>query len=155
MRQSVHRQLVAAVCFLVCASPALAQGYSRAVTESYRVLPNVTYLKIGTWEGKLDIYSRWRWVGNPPNPLEVARSLSPLPLRRSELPGVISIHGDADPTVPYTQSVRLYHALRAAGATQELITVPGGKPGGFSRDENRRPFAAIEAFVTRLGIEAR
>jgi len=76
-----------------------------------------------------------------------------LPLRRSGLPAVISIHGDADPTVPYTQSVRLHQALRAAGVTQEMITVPGGKHGGFSRDENRRAFAAIEAFVTRLGIQ--
>jgi len=294
MKQSLHRQFLAAVCLLVCASPVLAQGYSRGITASYRLLPNVTYLKVGVWEGKLDIYSRvdpgprptlvwihggnvlagskesatfnllpylewgwnvvnvehrqagvtlapsalqnslcalrwifshareygfdttklvvsgsssggwfavaaglgvrpegWQeacpgpedprvaaivnwygnwdladilegpnsksyaagWVGNLPNPLDVARSLSPLPLRRSGLPAVISIHGDADPTVPYMQSVRLHQALRAAGVTQEMITVPGGKHGGFSRDENRRAFAAIEAFVTRLGIE--
>ena len=36
------------------------------------------------------------WVRGIPNPLEVARVLSPLPLRAG-VPPVISIHGDADP----------------------------------------------------------
>jgi len=91
------------------------------------------------------------WVRNFPNPLEIARSLSPLPLRRG-VPPVISIHGDADPTVPYTQSVRLHQALKAAGVTEEMITIPGGSHGGFSRNENERAFAAIEAFLGKVGI---
>ena len=58
MKQFIHSLFFAVVFFAACASSALAQGYSRAITASYRVLPNVTYLKIGTWEGKLDVYSR-------------------------------------------------------------------------------------------------
>src|SRR6266851_4246440 len=50
--------ITTAICFQAWASPALAQGYSQAIPASYRVLPNVTYLKSGVWEGKLDIYSR-------------------------------------------------------------------------------------------------
>jgi len=95
------------------------------------------------------------WVRGLPNPLEVARTLSPIPFRRSDLPAVISIHGDADPTVPYTQSLRLHDALRKARVPEELITVKGGQHGGFSRDENQRAYAAIEAFLTRQGIQAR
>ena len=95
------------------------------------------------------------WVRNFPNPLEVARSLSPLPLRQSAIPPVISIHGDADPTVPYTQSVRLHQALKIAGLREEMIRIPGGKHGGFSREENQRAFAAIEAFLTRLDIRTK
>jgi alpha-beta hydrolase superfamily lysophospholipase len=68
---------------------------------------------------------------------------------------VISIHGDADPVVPYTQSTRLHHALEAARVSQELITIAGGKHGGFTREENERAFAAIGAFLAKVGIPAR
>lgn len=91
------------------------------------------------------------WVQGIPNPLEVARSMSPLPLRAG-VPPVISIHGDADPTVPYTQSVRLHAALRAAGVAEQLVTIPGGRHGGFSRDENQRAYDAIEAFLSRYVV---
>ena len=93
------------------------------------------------------------WVANLPNPLEVARSMSVLPFRTPDLPAVISIHGDADSTVPYTQSVRLHEALKVAGVPQELITISGGKHGGFSREEHRRAFAAIDAFLARRGFQ--
>ena len=91
------------------------------------------------------------WVRGLPNPLEVARILSPLPLRRG-VPPVISVHGDADPTVPYTQSLRLHQALKAAGESEELITIPGGGHGGFSREENQRAFVAIERFLAKQNI---
>ena len=93
------------------------------------------------------------WVRNLPNPLEVARSVSPIV--RSSGPPVISIHGDADPTVPYTQSVRLHQALKRAGVAEEMITVPGGKHGGFTRTENQMAFAAIESFLAKQGIRAK
>src|SRR4051812_23667072 len=41
----------------------LAQEYSRSIPP-YRITSNVTYLKNGAWEGKLDVYSRV----NPPGP---------------------------------------------------------------------------------------
>ena len=91
------------------------------------------------------------WVRDSPNPLEVARALSPLPLRQG-VPPVISIHGDADPVVPYTQSVRLHEALRSARVSEKLITIPGGGHGGFSRAENQRAFGEVEAFLAANGM---
>ena len=85
------------------------------------------------------------WVQNLPNPLEIARLLAPVV--NAPTPPTISIHGDADPTVPYTQSVRLHEALRTAHVKEQMITIPGGKHGGFTRAENERAFAAIEAFL--------
>jgi acetyl esterase/lipase len=294
MEGRILKQLLAALFVLSSTCVVFAQSYSRAVTASYRVIPNVTYLKSGIWEGKLDIYSRtgvrdsqptviwfhggdsfsgskdgatfnlmpylewgWNvvnvehrlagvtlaptalqnclcalrwithnaheygfdttklvisgassggwfavtaglgvrpdnwdqacpgseepkvaavvnwygnwdladilqgpnikpyapgWVRTFPNPLEIARSLSPLPLRNPGIPPVISIHGDADPTVPYTQSVRLHQALKVAGVPEELITIPGGKHGGFNREENQRAFVAIQAFLAKQNI---
>jgi len=73
---------------------------------------------------------------------------------RSGVFSVISIHGDADPVVPYSQSVRLHQALRQAKVTEELITVPGGTHGpfAFSRSDNQKAFAAIKAFLAKNGI---
>ena len=92
------------------------------------------------------------WLRNLPNPMEIARSLSPLPINGHEVPPVISIHGDADPVVPYSQSVRLHDALRAAGIEEELVTIPGGVHGRFTRAENRNAYDAIWAFLSRVGI---
>jgi hypothetical protein len=48
---------------LAATSGSAAQDYSRNLPP-YRVSSNVTYVKNGTWEGKLDVYSRV----NPPGP---------------------------------------------------------------------------------------
>ncbi len=49
---------VLVVCAL--AKPASAQSwiYSKSITASYEIDFNVTYVKLGDWEGKLDVYSR-------------------------------------------------------------------------------------------------
>ena len=89
-----------------------------------------------------------QWLGNPPNRADVAKAASPLTYIRSGLPPVISIHGDQDQLVPYSHSVRLQEALQKAGVAHELVTVPGGGHGNFSRAEWTRAYAAIQAFLT-------
>lgn len=61
--------------------------------------------------------------------MDLARRLSPLTYVRKGLPPVLTIHGDADQTVPYDQGVRLTKALKEARDDAELITIPGGKHG--------------------------
>jgi dipeptidyl aminopeptidase/acylaminoacyl peptidase len=92
------------------------------------------------------------WLGSMTNRDEVARRASPLSYVRAGLPLVITIHGDADPVVPYEHAVRLHDALRRAGVANELVTIPGGHHGGFAPEENARAFAAIEAFITKYGV---
>ncbi len=89
-----------------------------------------------------------QWLGNQPNRLEIARAASPLTYVRPGVPPVISIHGDADPLVPYNHSVRLQEALQKAGVAHELVTIPGGGHGGFPPDQWQRSYAAIQAFLT-------
>src|SRR2546425_1155768 len=48
-----------------------------------------------------------QWLGSVANRDEVAKRVSPLTYVRAGIPPVITIQGDADPTVPYTQGVRL------------------------------------------------
>jgi acetyl esterase/lipase len=88
-----------------------------------------------------------QWLGNQPNRAEVARASSPLTYVRPGVPPTISIHGDADPLVPYNHSVRLQEALQKAGVAHEFITVPGGGHGTFSAPEWQRAYAAIEKFL--------
>lgn len=88
-----------------------------------------------------------QWLGNQPNRLEMAKSSSPLTYVRAGLPPIISIHGDADPLVPYTHSVRLQDALQKAGVPHELVTIPGGGHGNFPPDQWQRAYDAIGRFL--------
>jgi len=88
-----------------------------------------------------------QWIGNQPNRMEIARAASPMTYVRAGVPPTISIHGDADPLVPYNHSVRLQEALQQAGVAHEMVTIPGGGHGNFSTAEWQRAFAAIEKFL--------
>ena len=89
-----------------------------------------------------------QWLGAQANREEIAKLVSPLTYVRPGLPPVLTIHGDADPTVPYEQPLSLQKALDSAGVPNRLVTVPGGLHGGFSDDENVMIYAAIRAFLT-------
>ncbi len=88
-----------------------------------------------------------QWIGNQPNRMEIAKAASPMTYVRAGLPPIISIHGDADPLVPYQHSVKLQDALARAGVPHELVTIAGGGHGNFSTAEWQRAFAAIERFL--------
>lgn len=88
-----------------------------------------------------------QWVGNQPNRVEIAKASSPMAYIRAGLPPTISVHGDADPLVPYQHSVKLQDALAKTGVAHELVTIPGGGHGNFSTAEWQRAFAAIEKFL--------
>ncbi|MBA4136229.1 MAG: alpha/beta hydrolase [Opitutus sp.] len=62
-----------------------------------------------------------------------AAALSPLHQLPRRMPPTLAFHGDADPTVPYSQAVALQDKLVASGNSGELVTVPGGSHG-FSTD---------------------
>jgi acetyl esterase/lipase len=89
------------------------------------------------------------WLASMPNRDEVAKRVSPLTYVRPGLPPVITIHGDADPTVPYTHALRLRDALEKAHVPNRLVTVPGGKHGGFSQAERVTVYAAIRDFLAQ------
>jgi len=95
------------------------------------------------------------WLGSMSNREEMAKRVSPLTYVRPGLPPVLTIHGDADPTVPYTQAVRLQQALERAGVSTELVTVPGGKHGNFSLAENLKIYAAIRGFPAKHNLLTR
>ena len=93
-----------------------------------------------------------QWLGSRPDRVEVAKRLSPLTYVRPGLPPILAIQGDADPTVPYQHSVRLHEALTKADVPNELLTIPGGKHGGFSPEEMTKAFETINAFLAKHGL---
>lgn len=93
-----------------------------------------------------------QWLSSLPNREDVAKRVSPIHYVRAGLPPILTIHGDADPTVPYAHGVKLHEALTKAGVPNQLLTIPGGKHGGFTKEESLKIFAAIQEFLKKQGI---
>ncbi len=87
------------------------------------------------------------WLGGAPDREAIARRVSPLTYVRKDLPPIITVHGDKDPVVPYSQAVRLHEALDKAGAPNQFYTVPGGGHGQFTNEQNRKAFDAVRRFL--------
>jgi acetyl esterase/lipase len=88
-----------------------------------------------------------QWLGGQTDRMDIAARVSPLTYVSAGLPPIISIHGDADPVVPYSHAVRLHESLDRASVPNELVTVPGGGHGGFSDAEMKRIYASIFEFL--------
>ncbi len=54
--------------------------------------------------------------------------------------------------MPYSHAVRLHKILEKAGVPNQLLTIPGGKHGGFSRDQMVNCYATIREFLKRHGV---
>ena len=93
-----------------------------------------------------------QWLGSLPNRDEVAKSVSPLTYVRPGLPPILTIQGDADPIVPYSQNVRLRDALTKAGVQNELLTIPGGGHGNFKPQERTMAYQKIREFLAKNGL---
>ncbi|HET9219999.1 MAG TPA: alpha/beta hydrolase [Terriglobia bacterium] len=95
-----------------------------------------------------------RWFGDMPlpNALEIAKRVSPLTYVRTGLPPIITIHGDADRVVPYSEGVRLHEALAKINSPNQLVTIPGGGHGNFSAEDRVKIYVAIRDFLTKNGV---
>ena len=93
-------------------------------------------------------------MGSMPNREEIAKRVSPMTYVRVGLPAVLTIHGDADPSVPHSQSVRLHKGLTEAGVANELMTVPGVKHGlaCCNLEQRTKAYQTIQAFLRKQGV---
>ena len=92
------------------------------------------------------------WLGSMPDKEEVAHRVSPLTYVRKDNPPIITIHGDGDDVVPYSQAVRLHQALDKAGTPNQLYTVKGGWHGQFSDEQNHKAYDAIWQFLAKYNL---
>jgi acetyl esterase/lipase len=114
------------------------------------------------WFGITDVYdviegphranAAMQWFAALPNREDLARRVSPLTYVRSGLPPILTVHGDADTTVPYQHAVRLHEALNKAGVVNQLVTIPGGKHGNFTPEERTRIYSSIREFLSKNGL---
>lgn len=79
---------------------------------------------------------------------ELAARVSPVTYATPDDPPFFIVHGDADPTVPVSQSEALHAALRKVRVDSTLVILPGARHGG---PEFAQPdlLGRIEAFLRR------
>lgn len=92
------------------------------------------------------------WLGSRSDRVDLAKRVSPLQYVKAGAPPIMTVHGDRDPYVPYSQAVRLHQALEAAHLPNKLYTVKGGGHGDFTRAQERDLHAAIFAFLAEHGL---
>ncbi|WP_448697469.1 prolyl oligopeptidase family serine peptidase [Mucilaginibacter sp. AW1-3] len=127
--------------------------------------PGVDNIKVAAIIDKYGIADVWDWAygvlhsRSATNWLDVhskdkafTASVSPTTYVTASSPPTLIVHGDADDHVPYQQSVDLYHQLQKAGVKTEMMTVEGGKHGGFTREKNNEINEHIFAFLKSIGI---
>jgi acetyl esterase/lipase len=85
------------------------------------------------------------WLADAPERERLATRLSPVTyVRKTGVPPILTIHGDADSTVPYAQSVRFHRALTDAGVPNDLLTIAGGKHAADCCDIPQRTMAYVK-----------
>jgi len=92
------------------------------------------------------------WLGDGPDRDDLAKRVSPLTYVRAGLPPVLTVHGDADHVVPYSNATRLHEALNKAAVKNQLVTVHGADHGDFTPEQETQAFEAIYSFLADLGI---
>jgi dipeptidyl aminopeptidase/acylaminoacyl peptidase len=90
------------------------------------------------------------WLGENAKNEMFIKSVSPISYVTKNSPPIFIVHGDADPTVPYHQSVDLYKKLQELGVKSEFFTVPGGLHGKFDKEKNAEINEAILKFIASL-----
>jgi len=104
--------------------------------------------EVPAWKSK----SATQWLGGKAGDVEFAKSVSPISYVNKNNPPVFIVHGDADPIVPYQQSVDLYKKLVEKGVKTEFMTVEGGLHGKFSAEKNSEVNKRIVEFLKGLGL---
>ena len=120
--------------------------YAAAIIDKYGITD--------VWDWAYGIHktskSATQWLGDKSKDESFAKSVSPINYVSKSSPPVLIIHGDADPTVPYEQSVLLYKKLMETGVKSEFITVKGGLHGKFDKEKNSELNKSIMKFIAEL-----
>ncbi|NEQ55149.1 MAG: alpha/beta hydrolase [Leptolyngbya sp. SIO3F4] len=85
-----------------------------------------------------------KWNGNV---TEYYKATSPINHISEDTPPIITIHGDADINVEFSQAMALHEQLDAGNIKNQLIRVKGKKHGNFSADELANIFDTIWSFL--------
>ena len=83
--------------------------------------------------------------GPGPDASRLLRESSPVTWVRRDMPPFLLIHGTADRTVPYAQSLKMQAAMKQAGARCELFSVEGAPHwfGAWEKDPAMRQYKSV------------
>lgn len=87
------------------------------------------------------------WFGGLLDRDAEARRVSPVNYVRPGLPPIFIVHGDLDPTVPYTQSVHLHQLLDQQHDPNQFYTIHDGKHGMFGAQNDTAAYHAMWNFL--------
>ncbi len=90
------------------------------------------------------------WLGDKAKDEKFISSVSPITWVNKDSPPIFIVHGNADPTVPYQQSVELHKKLVSVGVKTEFMTVEGGVHGKFTKEKNAEINEAIIKFIAEI-----
>jgi acetyl esterase/lipase len=99
-------------------------------------------------------YFALEWFGNRTSSREItlAQSISPINYVRSDLPPILTIHGEKDKLVPYTHALRLHQELTKVRAPNQLFTIYGANHGSFTNTQRQQINATIKKFLTYYDV---
>jgi acetyl esterase/lipase len=92
------------------------------------------------------------WVGPAPDAAARAARVSPINYVSKAAPAVLTLHGEADPVVPYSQARRLHEALDRARVPNRLVPIRGGGHGDFDGYEVLRATRVVREFLLKRGL---
>ena len=93
-----------------------------------------------------------QWLGDKANDKAFIASVSPITYVNKNSPPTFIVHGDADPTVPYQESIALHKKFEEAGVKTQLMIVEGGLHGKFPPEKKTEVNKAIMDFLKELKI---
>lgn len=101
-------------------------------------------------------FKNWKsakiWLGSKFGDLEFTKAVSPINYVNSKSPPVFIIHGDKDPTVPFSQSEKLYQKLIDNGVKTEFMIVKDGQHGKFDYQTKLDFKNRMWQFLNTLGL---
>ena len=87
-------------------------------------------------------------------PLAGKPQLAPVTYVRRAIPPILTIHGDADELVPFSEGVALDEALARAGAAHDFLRIPGGRHGhnNWQPDQVTAAWVRVRDFLKRYKV---
>lgn len=92
------------------------------------------------------------WLGLNNIDADFVKAVSPINYISHKSPPIFIAHGDADPVVPYKQSLMLYKRLKAFKVKTRLLTIKKGRHGNFTKKQNILLSKSIWKFLNNLGL---
>jgi acetyl esterase/lipase len=128
----------------------------KPINRTLKVAAIINWFGVSDMEKLADFWNSHEFVklavGDTTKKVQIFKLCSPLTYVRSTVPPVLTIHGDADSTVPFVQATWLHDALNKAKVKNELHVLKGKKHGDFDEKDMTENFRIIWKFLKEVGI---